>query len=57
MLPTKVRFIWPTGFRADDCLVINQSETRIVCGGHIQNRMISGGLKFIHGFKWVLTTV
>jgi hypothetical protein len=27
MLPTKFRFIWPSGFR-DDCLEINQSETK-----------------------------
>jgi hypothetical protein len=35
MLPTKFRFIWPSGFRGDDVLEINQSETRIVCGGHV----------------------
>jgi hypothetical protein len=29
------RFIWPSGFRADDSLEINQSETRIACGGHV----------------------
>jgi hypothetical protein len=29
MLPTKFRFIWPSGFRGDDFLEINQSETRI----------------------------
>jgi hypothetical protein len=34
MLPTKFRFIWPSGFRGD-FLEINQSETRIVCGGHV----------------------
>ena len=28
MLPTKVRFIWPNGFRAEDFLVINQSEKK-----------------------------
>jgi hypothetical protein len=32
MLPTKFRFIWPSGFREDDFLEINQSETRIACG-------------------------
>jgi hypothetical protein len=26
MLPTKFRFIWPSGFRGDDFLEINQSE-------------------------------
>jgi hypothetical protein len=27
-------FIWPSGFR-EDFLEIIQSETRIVCGGHV----------------------
>ena len=35
MLPTKFRFIWPSGFRGDDFLGINQLETRIACGGHV----------------------
>jgi hypothetical protein len=30
MLPTKFRFIWPSGYRGEDVLEINQSETRIV---------------------------
>jgi hypothetical protein len=34
MLPTKFRFIWPSGFR-EEFLEINQSETRIACGGHV----------------------
>jgi hypothetical protein len=34
MLPTKFRFIWQSSFRGDDFLEINQSETRIACGGH-----------------------
>ena len=29
MLPTKFRFIWPSGFRREDFLEIDQSETRI----------------------------
>jgi hypothetical protein len=29
------RFIWPSGFRGEDFLEINQSETRIACGGHV----------------------
>ena len=32
---SKFRFIWPSGFRGEDFLEINQSETRIVCGGHV----------------------
>jgi hypothetical protein len=35
MIPTKFRLIWPSDFRGDDLLEINQSETRIACGGHI----------------------
>ena len=35
MLPTKFRFIWPSGFRGEDFLGINQLETRIACGGHV----------------------
>ena len=34
MLSTKFRFIWQSGFR-EDFLEINQSETRIVCGGYV----------------------
>jgi hypothetical protein len=35
ILPTKYRFIWSIGFRVDIFLEINQSETRIACGGHV----------------------
>jgi hypothetical protein len=35
MLSTKFRFIWQGSSRDDDFLEINQSETRIVCGGHV----------------------
>jgi hypothetical protein len=28
------RFIWPSSFR-EDFLEINQSETRMACGGHV----------------------
>jgi hypothetical protein len=34
MLPTKFQFICQSSFRGDDYLEINQSETRIICGGH-----------------------
>jgi hypothetical protein len=34
MLPTKFQLIWTRGFRREDFLEIDQSETRIVCGGH-----------------------
>jgi hypothetical protein len=32
--PPMFRFIWQSGFK-EDFLEINQSETRIVCGGHV----------------------
>jgi hypothetical protein len=31
MLLAKFRFIWPSGYRGEDFLEINQSETRIAC--------------------------
>jgi hypothetical protein len=34
MLPTKSHFTWQSGLRGEDYLEINQSETRIACGGH-----------------------
>ena len=35
IIPTKFRFIWQSGFSGEDFfLVINQSETRIVCACH-----------------------
>jgi hypothetical protein len=39
MLPTKFQFIWQSGFREEDFLEINQSEIRIVCGGHVVKRI------------------
>jgi hypothetical protein len=36
MLPPKLWFIWQSGFRGEDFfLEINQSETRMACGGHV----------------------
>ena len=34
MLPTKFPFIWLSSSRVEDVLEIDQSETRIACGGH-----------------------
>jgi hypothetical protein len=34
VLPTKFRFIWLLSFKGKDNLEINQSEIRIVYGGH-----------------------
>jgi len=33
MVPTKFRFIWPSGFR-EDFSEINQSKARMAWGGH-----------------------
>jgi hypothetical protein len=35
MLPTKFQFTWESSFRGEDFLEINQSETRMACGGHV----------------------
>jgi hypothetical protein len=45
MLPTKFRFIWPSGFRGGYFLEINQSETIIACGGHVCEQI---------GTKWAI---
>jgi hypothetical protein len=31
----QVWFIWPNGFKGEEFLEIDQSETRIACGGHV----------------------
>jgi hypothetical protein len=35
MFSTKFRLIWESGFRGEDFLEINQSETRMARGGHV----------------------
>ena len=35
MLPTKFQFIWESGFRGEEFLEINQSKTRMACGGQV----------------------
>jgi hypothetical protein len=35
MIPTKFQLIWPSRFRGEEFKKIDQSETRIVCGGHV----------------------
>jgi hypothetical protein len=35
MLPTKSHIIWQNCFRGEDFFEINQSETKIACGGHV----------------------
>jgi hypothetical protein len=47
MRPTKFRFIWPSGFRGDDFLEINQSETRIAfCPDPLTNMAATGNSCF-----------
>jgi hypothetical protein len=64
MLPTKFQFIWESGFRGEDFLEINQSETRMACGefeSHpgeeflIQHYVIKlvSDLGQVGGFLWV----
>jgi hypothetical protein len=36
---SKFQFIWQSGFKGEDFLEINQSETRIACGGHVSYRI------------------
>jgi hypothetical protein len=35
MLSAKFQFIWEIGFKGEDFLEINQSETRMACGVHV----------------------
>jgi hypothetical protein len=35
MLPTKFQFVWLGGFRGEDFLEIDQSETRTAGGGDV----------------------
>jgi hypothetical protein len=37
MLPTKFQFIWPSGYREEDFLEINQSETRTAVAAMFDN--------------------
>jgi hypothetical protein len=55
ILPTKFRFIWPSGFR-EDSLEINQSETRIAFGGHVCQRIGIKLVFFIKDFPRMLPT-
>jgi hypothetical protein len=49
MIPTKFRFIWPSGYRGEDFLEINQLETRIVCSGKPQGQMNRNLVGSIYG--------
>jgi len=37
MLATKFQFVWLSGFRVEDFLEIDQSETRIACEAMLVN--------------------
>jgi hypothetical protein len=56
MLPIKFQFIWPSGFRGEDFLEINQSETRIACGGHVCKRIGTKLAIFIEDIPMMLPT-
>jgi hypothetical protein len=56
MLPTKFWFIWQSGFREEDCLEINQSETRIACGGHVCWQIGTKLATFIEDLQRMLPT-
>jgi hypothetical protein len=50
MLSTKFQFIWESGFR-EDFLEINQSKTRMACGGHGDDFLAhhaKGNVSFCH---------
>jgi hypothetical protein len=56
MFPTMCLFIWPCGFRVEDFLVINQSETKIACGGHACFHIKTKWAIFIGDFPYMLPT-
>ena len=56
MLPTKLQFIWQSGFREEDFLEINQSETRIAFGSHVCQRIGTKLAIFIKDFRRMLPT-
>jgi hypothetical protein len=39
MLPIKFPLIWTSGFRGEDFLEIDKSETRIGCVGHVYKQI------------------
>ena len=51
MLPTKFRFIWQSGCRGQDFLEIDQSETRIACGGR-SRRNEQSSQRLPTKFRW-----
>ena len=58
MLPDEFRFIWTSGlYRGEDSLEINQSETRIACGGHVCLRMVTKLANSIEALPRMLPTM
>jgi hypothetical protein len=56
MLPTEFQFIWPSGFREENFVEINQSEKRIAFGGHVCQRIGTKLAIFIKDFPMMLST-
>jgi hypothetical protein len=56
MLPTKFWLIWPSGFRGEDFLEIDQPETRIAYGGHVCKRIGAKWAIFIEDLPQMLPT-
>jgi hypothetical protein len=49
MLPTEFQFIWESGFSGEDFLEINQSKTRMACGGQPPGQMNQNSVGSILG--------
>jgi hypothetical protein len=56
MLPTKFWFICQSGFREEDFLEINQSETRIAFGDHVCQQIGTKLAIFIKDFPRMIST-
>jgi hypothetical protein len=56
MLSNKFQFIWESGFRKEDFLEINQSETRIAFGSHVCQWIETKLAIFIKDFPRMLPT-
>ena len=57
MLSTKYQFIWESSFKGEDFfLEINQSETRMACGGHVFEQIGTKWAIFIKDLPYMLST-
>ena len=50
MLPAKIQFIWPSGFRGEDFLEIDQSKTRIPVVALFANEMELNQVQYVYSF-------